>query len=267
MTVRTVRGWALAILTVLFFAIAGTIGAPAARADGAFTGSDRLTPRPEAVAPIGQLRLVATFDVPEADQGCVATFTVYAANGDSVHQANYGVIVSNGDQADVLFTESEANVDRTRLTDRTLELGETISLYNVIGPWTDGDTTRPGYVGTSVDYRVSYTCNTTTTTTAPSSTTTIEPPSTTTSSSTSTTSSSTTSMPPAPPTTAGTPPSTNPPPVTVPYPSTSQVPPVTITELPFTADHSTAQAGAGFSLLGLGLLGLYLSMPKGRHQG
>ena len=167
MTVRTVRGWALAILTVLFFAIAGTIGAPAARADGAFTGSDRLTPRPEAVAPIGQLRLVATYDVPEADHGCVATFTVYAANGDSVHQANYGVIVSNGDQADVLFTESEANVDRTRLTDRTLELGETISLYNVIGPWTDGDTTRPGYVGTSVDYRVSYTCNTTTTTTGP----------------------------------------------------------------------------------------------------
>ncbi len=55
MTVRTVRGWALAILTVLFFAIAGTIGAPAARADGAFTGSDRLTPRPETVAPIGQL--------------------------------------------------------------------------------------------------------------------------------------------------------------------------------------------------------------------
>ena len=165
MTVRTVRGWALAILTVLFFAIAGTIGAPAARADGAFTGSDRLTPRPEAVAPIGQLRLVATYTVPEADQGCVATFTVYAANGDSVHQANYGVIVSNGDQADVLFTESEANVDATRLTDRTLELGETISLYNVIGPWTDGDTTRPGYVGTSVDYRVSYTCQDTTTTT------------------------------------------------------------------------------------------------------
>ena len=91
MTVRTVQGWALAILTVLFFAIAGTIGAPAARADGAFTGSDRLTPRPETVAPIGQLRLVATYTVPAADVGCLATFTVYAANGDSVHQANYGL--------------------------------------------------------------------------------------------------------------------------------------------------------------------------------
>ena len=114
MTVRTVRGWALAILIVLFFAVAGTIGAPAARADGSFTGSDRLTPRPETVAPIGQDRLVATYTVPAADVGCLATFTVYAANGDSVHQANYGLLVSNGDQADVLFTKSEANVDRRR---------------------------------------------------------------------------------------------------------------------------------------------------------
>lgn len=262
----------LAVFTLVIIVFGSGNLTGQAHADGSFTGTDRLTPRPESVAPIGELRLVTTYQVPAADVGCLATFTVHAVNGDSVHQANYGRIVTNGDQADILNTETEPNIDRTRLTDRTLTLGETISLYNIIGPWSDGDTTRTGYVGTSVEYRTGYTCTTTnTTTTVPETSTTSAPPPSSTStstptSSTTTSSGPTTSLPPAPPTTAPTPPTTY---VIVDEPpSTVTVPPVTINELPFTGP---TDGLAGWSLVGAGLFllgvwGVFSCRRQGRHE-
>jgi hypothetical protein len=261
----------LAVFTLVIIVFGSGNLTGEAHADGSFTGTDRLTPRPETVAQIGELRLVATFQVPAADVGCLATFTVHAVNGDSVHQANYGRIVTNGDQADILNTETEPNIDRTRLTDRTLTLGETISLYNIIGPWSDGDTTRTGYVGTSVEYRTGYTCQTddTTTTSTISSSTSTTPPSTTStlppSSSTTTPTLTTTTTLPVPPTTAPTPPTTI---VIVDEPpGTVTVPPVTITELPFTGpSHLEILAGFAVAAMASGTVVLYLARSRGRHE-
>jgi len=134
-----------------------------------FSASDSFIPRHEdQTDQEGVRRFLASFDLAAngfADLiGTTCTLNVHAANGASVHPNNFGVIVTGNSESDVLDTESEANVDETRLEDPTLVLGPTIELYNVMMPDADG------IVATSVDYTVTVTCGqqvTTTTATPP----------------------------------------------------------------------------------------------------
>ncbi|HEX2404511.1 MAG TPA: hypothetical protein VHM29_07395 [Acidimicrobiia bacterium] len=185
-----------------------------------FTGSDFYVPRDvDRTDQEGVRRFLAGFDLAAngfADLiGMSCTLNVHAANGQSVHPNNFGVIVTGDTQSDVPDTESEPFVDQTRLEDSSLVLGPTIELYNVMMPDADGT------VATSVGYTVTVTCNqqVTTTTTATTSTTTTAPSTTTTAPSTTT----------SPPTTA--PPTTSPP--------TSEVSPTSVTSLPTTVVTST----------------------------
>lgn len=269
---RTLRGFAASLIMSLLIFAPLIWAADQADASSqvliAFEGSDFLIPRPEAQAPVGEPRLLTTYDVPDSLVGVTCSFTVTAANGESVHQANYGRLVTNGDQTDILDTENEPFVEATRLTDSRLTLGTTIQLFNIIGGYTDGDNLRAGFVGTSVDYRVEATCTLDdTTTTSSIQTTTSTVPGT---SSTSAPPSSTTST--VPPTTTTVPASSTSAPTestttTTPDGSTnSTIPPVTSPPtLPFTGveDHLPGVGLAAAALLMLGA-GVLLAGKEGR---
>ena len=256
-----VKRWAGALAVVAAFGIMGIPDAMAATTTITFTGSDFYIPRPVAASDqVGVRRLLATYELPADQQqyiGTVCTFRVTAANGDSVHPNNFGVIVTDGNESDVLGTESQPNVTATRLEDATLILGPNVRLYNVMMPDSEGN------VSTSVDYTVSATCTieddtTTTTATTPSTTTPTTTSTTTTPSSTTTSIPTSTSIPPATTTTAPTGSTTT----TVPPVTTQECdedhpswnPETETCELPFTGldDHlpSLAFAGAMLALLG-----------------
>ncbi len=157
-----------------------------------FTGADFSVPRPvDQTDQEGVRRLLTTFDLAANGYGDLigrtCTFSVAAANGQSVHLNNFGVIATGVNETDVLQTESLPNVVETVLQDATLVLGATIELYNVMVPDANG------IVATSVDYSVTATCTAqqTTTTTSEATTTTSEA-TTTTSEATTTTSETTT---------------------------------------------------------------------------
>ena len=240
-----IKRWAGALAVVAAFGVLGIPDAMAATTTITFTGSDFYIPRPVAASDqVGVRRLLATYEL-TADQqqyiGTVCTFRVTAANGDSVHPNNFGVIVTDGNESDVLGTESQPNVTTTRLEDATLILGPNVRLYNVMMPDSEGN------VSTSVDYTVSATCtiedDTTTTTTTPSTSTTTSVSTSTTTPSTTTTTPTVTTPPPASTTTAPT------------GSTTTTVPPVTSPPtLPYTGldDRlpSVAFAGAMLTLLG-----------------
>jgi LPXTG-motif cell wall-anchored protein len=202
-----------------------------------FTGSDFSVPQDvDQTDQEGVRRFLASFDLATngfADLiGTTCTLNVHAANAESVHPNNFGVIVTGDSESDVLETESEPFVDETRLEDPSLELGPTIELYNVMMPDADG------IVATSVDYTVTVTCNQQVTTTTSETTTT------TTSSTTTTTAPSTTT---SPPTTA--PPTTSPPTSEV-----SQTTVITTTPptLPNTGGAASGWLGLGAALVVLG---------------
>ena len=268
---------AIIILTVLIgtpVMVWAADHAQAATVTFTFEGSDFLIPRPPAQAPIGERRLVATYDVignGYADYiGSVCTFVVTAANGISVHGNNQGYLVTNGSSTDVLRTEDEPNVLRTVLDDPTLRLGETVQLFNIIGEWAEGDNIREGFVGTSVDYEVTATCtiqdDTTTTSTSPTTTSSTLPPSSTTSTivTTSTTApeATTTTLRVSSTTAPDTSTTTQPPPsstsTTIDLTGTSTsttVPPVsTPSTLPFTDEPGDWDQELGLALAGTALL-------------
>ncbi len=117
---------------------AGSAGSGSAPTpDFTFTGSDFFIPRDaDQTDQEGVQRFVASFDLVangfEDLVGQTCRIIVLAANGDSVHVNNLGLIVTGGSETDVLETESEPNVLRTVLDDPTLVLGETMELYNIM---------------------------------------------------------------------------------------------------------------------------------------
>jgi LPXTG-motif cell wall-anchored protein len=187
----------MVVFALLAVPVVLAVPAQAQTVSFSFSASDSFIPRHEdQTDQEGVRRFLASFDLAAngfADLiGTTCTLNVHAANGESIHPNNFGVIVTGNSESDVLDTESEANVDETRLEDPTLVLGPTIELYNVMMPDADG------IVATSVDYTVTVTCGqqvTTTTATPPTTSPTTAPPTT------------------APPTTA--PPTTAPPTVPV----------------------------------------------------
>jgi hypothetical protein len=150
-----------------------------------FTAEDFYIPRPAANSDqAGVRRMLIEFDLEANGFGDIigqeCFFSVSAFNGDSVHENNYGVIQTTVDgetlEATIGGTESQPNVETTVLSDNTLVVGPTITLYNVMEP------TGDGIIGTSVEYTVVADCpepEVTTTTTEPTTTTT-EPTTTTT---------------------------------------------------------------------------------------
>ena len=211
-----------------------------------FTAEDFYIPRPvEASDQAGVRRLLIEFDLAAngfADiigQECF--FSVAAVNGESVHENNYGVIqtIVGGEtlEATITGTESEPNVETTVLSDDTLVVGPTITLYNVMEP------TGDGIIGTSVDYSVVADCpEPETTTTTASTTTTTEPTTTTTAPTTTTT---------APTTTTSAQVSTT---SSVLGVTTSTIPPVSATTLPLTGP-PVETAGLAMMAMALLLLG------------
>ena len=150
-----------------------------------------------------------------------------------------GTSLTGDNETDVLETESEPNVLRTVLDDRTLVLGETMELYNIMVPDDDN------IVATSVVYTVSVFCaEQVTTTTAPETTTTTSETTTTTSETTTTTSETTTTT--SETTTTTTAPTTT---TTIPITTTS-ISATTLQTLPFTGPG----AGGGWLSLGAALL-------------
>ncbi len=238
----------LAAVTAVLAAGLLALPAGAAVVSFSFAGSDFYLPRPaEASDQVGVYRLVTTYDLAangfEDLIGEECTFSVSAANGESVHLLNFGAIVTGGSETDVYDTESEPNVTQTRLEDATLVLGSTIELFNIMLPDPNG------LVGTSVDYTVTVSCGTEdTTTTTAATTTTTEGTTTTTEGTTTTTVSPTTSS-----SVLGTTTSTS-----VAATSTSTVPPVSGSTLPFTGPPveaaGLAMAAAALLMLGGGVL-------------
>jgi hypothetical protein len=186
----------MAVLTAV--ATVGLMSLPAGAATVVFSfeGDDFYIPRPvESSDQENVYRLLNSYDLAAngyADLiGLECTFSVTAANGESVHLNNFGAIVTGGNETDIFDTESLPDVLTTQLEDATLVLGETIELYNVMVRDDNGT------IGTSVEYVVTVTCTTeeetttttvettttttveTTTTTAPTTTTTTLPVSTT----------------------------------------------------------------------------------------
>jgi len=178
----------MVVVAGLFYASVPAFAAPISL----LAASDFYIPRPASASDqVGVRRLLAVYDLAEngyADLiGIECTFTITAANGDSVHPNNFGVIVTGDDESDILETESEPNVTTTRLEDETLVLGPTIELYNVMLPDEDD------IVATSVDYEVFVDCEPETTTTTQATTTTTEATTTTTEPTTTTTAPTTSS--------------------------------------------------------------------------
>ena len=170
----------LAALTAISALMLMSLPAGAATVIFSFTGSDFYIPRPSAASDqVGVYRLLTTYDLAANGHanliGLECSFSVSAANGDSVHPNNFGAITTGGEETDIFDTESEPNVTTTTLEDATLVLGATIELYNVMLPDDDD------IVATSVDYVVDVTCETEeTTTTSEDTTTTTEATTTTT---------------------------------------------------------------------------------------
>ena len=187
-------------------------------------------------------RLVATFDLVaegfEELVGQTCGIIVLAANGDSVHLYNFGHLATGDNETDVLETESEPNVLRTVLDDRTLVLGETMELYNIMVPDDDN------IVATSVVYTVSVFCAEQVTTPQPPETTTTPPETTTTPPETTTTTSETTTTTSETTTTTSETTTT-----TIPITTTS-ISATTLQTLPFTGPG----AGGGWLSLGAALL-------------
>lgn len=264
--IRDWRAWVTAGLIVLFFILAGSIEAHAATVSFSFTASDFATPGN--VQP-GDRRLIASEPVPAELVGLTCVFSVTATNGESVHVNNYVEIVTNGNATDVLGTEDAAF--GVHVEDRTLELGSTVDVFNIIGQRAVGELP----VGTSVDMTIGVTCqtdDTTTTTTgqttSSSSSTTTTPTVTTTTTlptpSTSTTTPATTTTVPTESTTT-----TRPPVVTIPYPSTSTIPPITtLPTLPFTGptDHPLGLGASALAALTVGAWMLWAVRDRGRHE-
>lgn len=275
----------LAVITLLagvsWSALPGLAALTVTETGFVVTASDFFIPRPAdhptAAPHVGVERLRSSDVVPAEYVGQTCTIVVGAANGSSVHGDNYGVVRSNGDTVLVEDTEDQPFIIRTTQSDRTITLGSTITISNVMVKDPDGK------IGTSVHYEATITCtpaNTTTTTTPSTSSTTTIPDTTTTSvppsSSTSTTLPTTTSTTiPVTSTTVPTESTTT----TLPTPSTSvpvvttttidltgsttstTVPPVsTPSTLPFTGPEDAARtvgmamAGTALLLLGGGVL-------------
>ena len=219
-----------------------------------FTATDH--GRTPAVQP-GDVRTIATYDVPTELVGLSCSVSVTSTNDESVHINNFVRITSNGDSLDVLGTEDGVNGVHT--TSKTLELGSTIVVTNHIGRRALGELP----VGTSVQLTIGVTCttdDTTTTSTTPttsSSTTTSTTQPTATTSTSSPSSSSTTT--PATSTTAHTdsttttqPPSTS---TSAPGSSTSTtVPPTESTEPPTTLPDTGPADVAGLAMAAVALL-------------
>jgi hypothetical protein len=193
-----------------------------------FTGSDFYIPRPaDRSDQVGVERLLTSVDVPAELVGLACSVVGTSTNGESVHPNNYGMLRSNGDSVRIDGTEDAAN--GVKLSDRTIVLGTTVQLFNVML----GDP-----VATSVDYTVRVTCtpatDDTTTTTAPPTSSSSTTPSTTTSSSTTTTlpSTTSTSIPPATTTTVPT------------ESTTTTAPPNTSTTQPDGSTSTTAPTGS-----------------------
>ena len=208
-----------------------------------FTGEDFFVPRDaDATDQENVPRLAGEFDLVangfEELVGQTCGIIVLAANGDSVHPYNFGHLVTGDNETDVLETESEPNVLRTVLDDRTLVLGETMEIYNIMVPDDEG------IVATSVVYTVSVFCAGQVTTTTPPETTTTPPETTTTPPETTTTPPETTTTPPE---TTTTPPETTT--TTIPITTTS-ISATTVETLPFTGPGG----GGGWLSLGAALL-------------
>jgi hypothetical protein len=241
----------LAAVTAAFGVVLLALPAQAAIVSFSFTGNDFYVPRPAAASDqAGVYRLLTTFDLAAngyADLvGTNCDFQVSAANGDSVHLANFGAIVTGGNETDVYDTESEPNVETTRLEDADLVLGDEIELYNVMLEDPNGT------IGTSVEYTVTVMCETTpetTTTTAGETTTTtvVETTTTTVGPTTSTVGLTTTTTAPETTTTSE-----------VAATSTSTVPPISGSTLPFTGPPveaaGIAMIAAAMLMLGGGVL-------------
>ncbi len=184
-----------AIVVAALVAVPAVLAVPALAqtVSFSFTGADFSVPRPaDQTDQEGVRRLLTTFDLAANGFGDLigrtCTFTVEAANGQSVHPNNFGVIATGANETDVLQTETLPNVVETVLQDATLVLGATIELYNVMLPDANG------IVATSVVYTVIVTCTAQqTTTTTPETTTTTSETTTTTSETTTTSSTTTTS--------------------------------------------------------------------------
>ena len=177
----------------------------------------------------GDVRTIATYDVPAELVGLSCAVSVTSTNDESVHVNNFVRITSNGDSLDVLGTEDGINGVHTSA--KTIELGGTVVVTNHIGRRALGE--MP--VGTSVRLTIGVTCTTDDTTTTssstvpPSSSTTTLPSETpTTSSTTTTTSTSTSTSVPATTTTAPT------------DSTTSTQPPSTSTTQPGSSTSTTA---------------------------
>ena len=149
-----------------------------------------------------------------------------------------GGLVTGDSETDVLETESEPNVLRTVLDDRTLVLGETMELYNIMVPDDEGDRGHlRGIHGVGVLRRAGHHDD------APETTTTTPETTTTTSETTTTTPETTTTTPE---TTTTTPETTT---TTIPITTTS-ISATTLQTLPFTGPG----AGGGWLSLGAALL-------------
>jgi hypothetical protein len=267
---RRITGILTALGITLYFIAAGSLTAHAATTTIEFTAEDFYIPRPaDRSDQVGVERLLASVQVPAGLVGTTCSVVGTSTNGESVHPNNFGVLRSNGDSVTITGTEDEAN--GVRLSDRTIVLGATVDLYNIMQPDANG------IVATSVNYLVRVTCTTddTTTTTTPPSSTSTSPESTSTSTTipTTTTSSNpfatTTTVPTdsttstLPPTTSTTQPDTSTS-TTAPTDSTSTtagtgtsittLPPVTSSTLPFTGPPVEAagmvMAGLAFLVLG-----------------
>ncbi len=136
------RGFA-AIAVVALLAVPVVLAVPAQAQildpDFTFTGSDFFIPRDaDQTEEENVARFVASFDLVaegfEELVGQTCAILVLAANGDSVHLYNFGLIVTGDSETDIFETESEPNVLRTVLDDPTLVLGQTMELYNIMVP-------------------------------------------------------------------------------------------------------------------------------------
>jgi hypothetical protein len=214
---RRLTGILTALGITLYFIAAGSLTAHAATTTIEFTAEDFYIPRPATASDqVGVERRLATVETPAELVGATCSVVGTSTNGESVNLNNYGMIRSNGDSVRIDGTEDTAS--GVRLSDRTIVLGVTIDLYNVMQPDANG------IVATSVNYSVRVTCTieddtieddtTTTSTTIDDSTTTTTPPPTTLTTDSSTTSTSitipaTTTTAPTGSTTSTQPPSTS----------------------------------------------------------
>jgi hypothetical protein len=156
----TVTKRVLAVTTALSAVILMSLPAAAVPVQ-LFTAEDFYIPRPASASDqVGVERLRMSFDVAANGFGDLigqtCQFTITAANGESVHLNNYGILdtgAASNNLTDILDTESLPDVLTTTLTDQFLTIGPVITLYNVMLP------DAADRVGTSVDYVVTVDCD------------------------------------------------------------------------------------------------------------